>query len=78
MTPHRSFSSAESLGHRAHAYGATATRLAQRMSALRAEIAAAERKRHGIDDAIISRLKTLNRLQAQLVLERGEAPTNHE
>ena len=53
-------------------------RLEHRIAALRAEVAAAERKRNGIDDAITSRRKTLNRLQAQLVLESGAAPTPNE
>ncbi len=51
-----------------------AARLEQRIAALRAEIASAQRKRHGIDDAITSRSKTLTRLEAQLILERGAAP----
>jgi len=49
-------------------------RLEQRIASLRAEIASAQRKRHGIDDAITSRSKTLTRLEAQLILERGAAP----
>ncbi len=53
-------------------------RLEQRIVALRAEVAAAERKRAGIDLAITSRRKTLSRLQAQLVLERGDAPSRDE
>lgn len=48
--------------------------LEQRIAALRAEVAAAERKKHGIEDAIKSRRKTLTRLHAQLVLERGAVP----
>ena len=51
-----------------------AARLEHRIAALRAEIASAQRKRHGIDDAITSRSKTLTRLEAQLILERGAAP----
>ena len=53
-------------------------RLEHRIAALRAEVSAAERKRAGIEDAIASRRKTLNRLQAQLVLERGAAPSRDE
>ncbi len=76
MTPHRSFSSAESLGHRERDDGDSAARLEQRIAALRAEIASAQRKRHGIDDAITSRSKTLTRLEAQLILERGGASSD--
>jgi len=53
-----------------------ADRLKQRIAALRAEVAAAERKKHGIEDAIKSRRKTLTRLHAQLILERGGASSD--
>ncbi len=61
-----------------HGEHVPAARLEQRIAALRAEVAAAERKRHGIDSAITSRRQTLTRLHAQLILERGGAPSRDE
>lgn len=69
---------AETFNPREHTDCATATCLRQRIAALRAEIASAQRKRHGIDDAITSRSKTLTRLEAQLILERGAVPSRDE
>jgi len=65
---------ADDLRHRDHLPAAL---LEQRIESLRAEIASAERKRHGIDGAIKSRRKTLTRLLAQLILERGAAPSRN-
>lgn len=79
--PHRHITIAADPLHREQATAAIvpAPRLEQRIASLRAEIAAAERKQHGIKDAITSRLKTLNRLQAQLALrECGLAFTTNE
>jgi hypothetical protein len=54
-------------------------RLDQRIAALRETIAAAERKRAGVDAAISSRKSALSRLQAQRVLNAsGPAPTSDE
>lgn len=71
--PHRHSRFADDLRHREHV---PAARLDQRIAALRAEIASAERKRHGIDGAIKSRRQTLTRLHAQLILERGGASSD--
>lgn len=60
-----------------HGEHVPAARLEQRIAALRAEVAAAERKRAGIEDAIKSRRKTLTRLHSQLVLEHGAAPSKN-
>jgi hypothetical protein len=50
--------------------------LDRRVAALRHEIAAAERKRCGIDAAIVSRRSALTRLLVQLALcESGGAPS---
>lgn len=70
--PHSGRSNLRSLG------STPLARLEHRIAALRAEVAAAERKRAGIEDAIASRRKTLNRLQAHLILERGVAPSRDE
>lgn len=54
-------------------------RLEERIAALRESIAAAERKRAGIDAAISSRKAALSRLQAQRVLNAsGAAPITDE
>lgn len=80
MKPQRHYPFADDLLHREQATVpiVPAARLEQRIAALRAEIAAVERKKHGIEDAIKSRRQTLNRLQAQLILERGAAPYHDE
>jgi len=79
LTPHRSFSSAESLGHRERDDGDSAARLEHRIAALRAEVAAAERKRAGIEAAIASRKSALNRLLAASALRgSGAAPSRDE
>lgn len=56
-----------------------AGRLRQRIAALRNDIAAAERNRRGIDEAVASRRKTLQRLEAQLaMIECGSARVHDE
>jgi hypothetical protein len=57
----------------------TAEDLRRQISVLRETVAAAERKRRGIDDAITSRRKTLQRIEAQLaVIECGPAHVQDE
>jgi hypothetical protein len=65
------------MGPGALASGA-AERLDERIANLRETIAAAARKRAGLDAAIASRKLALSRLLAQLVLERGAAPISDE
>ncbi len=52
--------------------------LRRRAIALRMEIAAAERKRGGIEAAIVSRRGALNRLLAQLALCECGAASSHD
>jgi hypothetical protein len=52
--------------------------LRRRVTALRMEIAAAERKRGGIEAAIDSRRGALNRLLAQLALCECGAASSHD
>lgn len=72
---------ATDLRHREAATAAfvPAARLDQRIAALRETIAAAERKRDGVNAAIASRKSALSRLEAQRVLNAsGAATTDHE
>lgn len=51
--------------------------LQRRIERLRTEIAATERRKHGIDHALKTRRETLRRWEAQYVLERGvHGPAN--